>query len=100
MMRNDTLEKINHYAIPRGSVATVAGVAQSYVSNYCCGKDVPAYAADSIREAAIIIAEFIEHVRTFGFSPDLTNGINLRDWIVKWKAQQAREKISAATAVE
>jgi len=99
-MRTETLERINRYAIPRGSLATVAGVAQSYVSNYCCGKEVPAYASDRIREAAVIIAEFIEHVRTFGFSPDLTNGIELRDWIVKRKAQNAQEKISSATAVD
>src|SRR5215469_5602111 len=98
MQKAEAINAIVTYRVPRGSVAVVENVAAAYVSELVTGKHVPQAATDKIIDATADIIAFIEHVRGLGFSPDLSNGTELRQGIERWKAQQ--EKISTASAVE
>jgi len=91
--RSKTLDLISRYSIPKGTLAVLANVSQPYVSNFCSGRNLPPSAEDRIHNAAIDIANFIEHVRGFGFSPDLTNGSELAGWISRWKQRDSQAAV-------
>ena len=91
MQKQEAVNAILIYRIPRGSIAVVANVAAAYVSELCTGKHVPQAATEKIIDATADIVAFIEHAkRQHDFIPDLRNGADLKLWIARWKAQQAQ----------
>jgi hypothetical protein len=88
--RNKTRETIARLGIPKGTVSSLAGLANSEISEYLHGHTVSSTNCRKIEQAVVDITDLIETMLThFSLRPDLKDVQSLRAAITELKSARA-----------